>query len=217
MAAQRLQNTKARAHRESESHPGLQHQRSLSELANVHRGIETAPAQYNTFNRSNSTDNSERGSQSIHEEYQVTTPPHQTVLKRTNMPSSEVAMFLIEIYFTHLYNAHLLFHKETFLADYAANRVPDFVALSIFASASMYVSLIPSLPGRSSTKPCSFMCHAPEKSQHLAGGDGDDVEFGLSMLSAAEVRTINSLSFSSHSSINLPTSYIFFPPMFIKT
>lgn len=54
------------------------------------------------------------------------------------MPSSEVAMFLIEIYFARLYNAHLLFHKETFVADFVANRVPDFVALGIFASASMY-------------------------------------------------------------------------------
>jgi hypothetical protein len=151
LAAQRLQNAKARAHRESESSPGLQDQRRLSEFADVHRGIETAPVQYNTLDRSNSIENSERASQSIHEEYQVTTPPLQTALKRTNMPSSEVAMFLIEIYFSHLYNAHLLFHKETFLADFAANRVPDFVALSIFASASMYVSMIPSLPSRTST------------------------------------------------------------------
>ena len=59
------------------------------------------------------------------------------------MPSSEVAMFLIEIYFARLYNAHLLFHKETFMADFAANRIPDFVALAIFASASMYVPFSP--------------------------------------------------------------------------
>ena len=61
------------------------------------------------------------------------------------------------------------------------------------------------------------MCQAPEKSHHLAGGDGDGVEFGLSMLSAADVRTINSLSFSSHPSLHLPTSFNSFHPVFIYT
>ena len=85
-------------------------------------------------------EDSEHGSQSIHEEYQVTTPPLQTALKRTNMPSSEVAMFLIEIYFARMYNAHLLFHKETLISDFVAKKVPDFISLAIFASASVYVS-----------------------------------------------------------------------------
>ena len=82
----------------------------------------------------------EYGGQSVHEDYQVTTPPLQTALKKTNMPSSEVAMFLIEIYFARMYNAHLLFHKETFIAEFLAKKVPDFIALAIFASASVYVS-----------------------------------------------------------------------------
>lgn len=80
----------------------------------------------------------ELGGQSAPEGYQISTPLLQTALKKAIMPSPEVAMFLIEIYFSRLYNAHLLFHKETFLADFVANKVPDFVALAIFASASMY-------------------------------------------------------------------------------
>ena len=70
-------------------------------------------------------------------------PPLQATLGRVTLPSSEVAIFLIEIYFSRVYNAHLIFHKKTFLSDYAANRVPDFVALSIFALASMYVFRVP--------------------------------------------------------------------------
>ena len=80
----------------------------------------------------------ELGGQSALEGYQISTPPLQTALKKTIIPSPEVAIFLIKIYFSRLYNAHLLFHKETFLADFVANKVPDFVALAIFASASMY-------------------------------------------------------------------------------
>ncbi len=69
-------------------------------------------------------------------------PPLQASLHRTTLPSSEVAIILIEIYFMRLYNANLLFHKRTFLNEYALNRVPDFLALSVFALASMYVPIL---------------------------------------------------------------------------
>jgi hypothetical protein len=71
--------------------------------------------------------------------YQDSDPPLQATLRGVVLPSPEVAVFLIEIYFSRMYNACLLFHKKTFLSDYAANRIPDFVALSIFAFASMCV------------------------------------------------------------------------------
>jgi Fungal specific transcription factor domain len=48
-------------------------------------------------------------------------------------------MFLIEIYFSRVYNASLLFHKPRFLYDWATNTVPDFVSLSMFALASIYL------------------------------------------------------------------------------
>ena len=139
MAAQRLQNAKARARRETEG-SSLQEQRKLSNHADVPRGREALPAQYNALMRSDSIEESDHGGQSVHEDYQVSTPPLQTALKRTNMPSSEVAMFLIEIYFARMYNAHYLFHKETFISDFTANKVPDFISMAIFASASVYVS-----------------------------------------------------------------------------
>jgi hypothetical protein len=75
--------------------------------------------------------------QSGSEDHQVRTHPLQTILQRTTFPSSEVAVFLFEIYFSRLYNASLLFHKEKFLSEYTAGSVPDFVTLSIFALASM--------------------------------------------------------------------------------
>jgi hypothetical protein len=57
-------------------------------------------------------------------------------LRRTSLPSPEVAVFLFEIYFSRVYNASLLFHKKKLLSEYFADQVPDFVALSIFALAS---------------------------------------------------------------------------------
>jgi hypothetical protein len=50
-----------------------------------------------------------------------------------------MAMFLIEIYFSRVYNALLLFHKPRFLYDWATNTVPDFVSLSMFALATIYL------------------------------------------------------------------------------
>jgi hypothetical protein len=75
--------------------------------------------------------------QSGSEDYEVHSPPLQAILQRTTVPSSEVAVFLFEIYFSRIYTASLLFHKKKFLSEYTAGSVPDFVALSIFALASM--------------------------------------------------------------------------------
>jgi hypothetical protein len=74
--------------------------------------------------------------QSGSEDYRDSTPL-QPMLRKTTLPSSEVAVFLFEIYFSRIYSASLLFHKEKFLSDYNAGTVPDFVALSIFACSSM--------------------------------------------------------------------------------
>ncbi|KAH8810679.1 hypothetical protein F5884DRAFT_258528 [Xylogone sp. PMI_703] len=77
---------------------------------------------------------------SVHAEHQTSclseTSPDASTFP---IPPPEIAAFLFEVYFARLYNASLLFHKRTFLADYAANKVPDFVALSIFALASIFL------------------------------------------------------------------------------
>lgn len=92
--------------------------------------------------------------------------PLREGLMATTLPSLEVATFLFEIYFLRLYNATLLFHKETFLSDYAANKVPDFVSLSIFALASIFIRPAPGQP------------------QTDAGEDRN--ELGISLFSAAD-------------------------------
>ena len=52
-------------------------------------------------------------------------------------PPEELALTLIDIYFSHQYNSTLLFHKQTLARDYLAGKVPDYVALSVFALGAM--------------------------------------------------------------------------------
>jgi hypothetical protein len=121
------------------------------------------------------------------------------------MPSAEVAMFLTEIYFARMYNAHLLFHKDTFLAGLGADRVPDFVALAVFASATRCASPLSfQIAHEILTKLLSsFLRQAPGKMQQLADGDGDGIELGLSLLSAADVRSTWSFATISSSKPHL--------------
>ncbi|EPE25839.1 Zn2/Cys6 DNA-binding protein [Glarea lozoyensis ATCC 20868] len=58
-------------------------------------------------------------------------------IDETLMPPPDVADFLIELYFKHFSHSSLLFHKETFLGDFAAGRIADFVAMSVFALATV--------------------------------------------------------------------------------
>lgn len=62
-----------------------------------------------------------------------------TVLLPISFPSRELALALIDAYFIYVYNATLLFHKHSLVSDYLAGKIPDYVALSIFALAAMYV------------------------------------------------------------------------------
>jgi hypothetical protein len=62
-----------------------------------------------------------------------------TVLLQVSFPSKKLALTLIDTYFDHVYNATLLFHKQTLISDYLAGKVPDCVALSIFALAAKCV------------------------------------------------------------------------------
>jgi len=121
LAPKRVRNSKARAQRESEGSVGS----LLRHKSDVGRQCTT---------------------ESRAEDYRASTPPLNAVLTRTTLPTREVAIFLIEIFFSHLYNATLLFHKASFLSDYHANKVPDFLTLSIYALASMYVSWSHNLP-----------------------------------------------------------------------
>lgn len=54
-------------------------------------------------------------------------------LLQVTFPSEELALTLIDTYFSHQYNSTLLFHKQTLRESYLVGKVPDFVALSVFA------------------------------------------------------------------------------------
>ncbi|KIN06828.1 hypothetical protein OIDMADRAFT_139648 [Oidiodendron maius Zn] len=155
LAARRLYNARPSTYRRAESSRSPHQQQQLSEEA-------ASP-----IDRSGEADAGHRDrSWTAPEAHQPPTMPLREGLMATTLPSLEVATFLFEIYFLRLYNATLLFHKETFLSDYAANKVPDFVSLSIFALASIFIRPAPGQP------------------QTDAGEDRN--ELGISLFSAAD-------------------------------
>ncbi len=89
------------------------------------------------------TSTSDAGRRSSTENSPFPTLP-SAVLLQVSLPSKELALDLIDAYFDHVYNSTLLFHKQTLISDYLAGKVPDFVALSIFALAAKYAVLLPS-------------------------------------------------------------------------
>jgi hypothetical protein len=94
-----------------------------------------------------------------------------TVLLQASFPSKELALALIDAYFDYLYNATLLFHKKTLISDYLAGKVPDCVALSIFALAATYVM----------TFPYQMLRKAKQRSSFISDTRGANSEFSSSL------------------------------------
>ncbi|KAH7323447.1 hypothetical protein BKA65DRAFT_510823 [Rhexocercosporidium sp. MPI-PUGE-AT-0058] len=159
LASKRVQSAKARAQRESES-SGWQKPPDGEPLG-LHRPTPTSITGRREFDGNHQSKRELRPG-----DYRASTPPINAVLRRTTLPSPEVAIFLIDIFFSRLYNATLLFHKATFLSDYHANKVPDFVTLSIFALASIFLG--------------ASQNHAHQD------GDEDGVDLGISMISTSD-------------------------------
>lgn len=144
LAAQRAQNAKARSLRDSgnPSEPREYAAGNSSAVSDERSPVELVdPAQVLK------TSTSETGRRSSAEKSPFPTLP-SAVLLQVSFPSNELALDLIDAYFDHLYNATLLFHKQTLISDYLAGKVPDCVALSIFALAAKYAIL--STPNSSS-------------------------------------------------------------------
>ncbi|KAL6414104.1 hypothetical protein AUP68_00620 [Ilyonectria robusta] len=57
--------------------------------------------------------------------------------------SSEVALFLTEIYFERHYEAEFLFCKQRFIRDYIGGTLPSYVSLAVFAFASLFLAHVP--------------------------------------------------------------------------
>ena len=143
LAALRSRNASARAHREAGNSSGLPEQPKFAVDAGtwgLQQGTSSIGFGHHATSamvRPEAYARHQHRRQSGSEDHQLPNPPLQPTLWKTTFPSSEVTAFLFEIYFSRLYHASLLFHKQKFLSDYAAGNVPDFVALSIFALGSM--------------------------------------------------------------------------------
>ena len=59
-----------------------------------------------------------------------------------DLPSTEVGLLLLEVYFKRVYNATLLFHKALFFDLYRQNDIPDYLLRAIFAHAAVFLQNI---------------------------------------------------------------------------
>src|SRR5277367_3496083 len=113
LAAQRAQNAKARSLRDSgnpselHEYPAVSDERSPVELVD--------PSQFMK------TSTSETGRRSCAEKSPFPTL-HSAVLLQVSFPSKELALELIDTYFDHVYNATLLFHRQSLISDYLAGK-----------------------------------------------------------------------------------------------
>lgn len=65
---------------------------------------------------------------------------HCTVdIDSTGTPSLEIGLLLMEVFFSRMYNANLLFHKSTLFQRYLEDDLPEYLLLSIFAHAALCV------------------------------------------------------------------------------
>lgn len=53
------------------------------------------------------------------------------------LPPRALGLSLLEIYFERIYNAPLLFHKESLVTMYLQGQLPDYLLRALFALASM--------------------------------------------------------------------------------
>ncbi|KAH7002600.1 hypothetical protein EDB80DRAFT_80444 [Ilyonectria destructans] len=63
------------------------------------------------------------------------------------LPPRVAGLLLLEIYFSRVYNAHLLFHKPLLFQEYIEDKLPDYLLKAIFALASLFLA-----PSKSRTR-----------------------------------------------------------------
>ncbi|CAG8958161.1 hypothetical protein HYFRA_00000512 [Hymenoscyphus fraxineus] len=166
LAAQRWQNAKARARAEAGKPPLPTEQQKLPAVIKMEPNVvvSKAPSPRKTSNLQILPTAVEKDYQSpIQPEIRDSHCFHETlVLPKTALPSPEVAQYLFDVYFGHSFHASLIYHQQTFLRDYADNKVSDYAVLSIFALATIYL----------------------RKPSHT---DDDVIELGNSIVSATEL------------------------------
>lgn len=60
------------------------------------------------------------------------------------LPSTEVGLLLMEVYFKRIYNSSLLFHKSIAFELYSRNLVPDYLLRAMFAHAAVFLKQVDS-------------------------------------------------------------------------
>ncbi|KAI9744383.1 MAG: hypothetical protein M1818_001912 [Claussenomyces sp. TS43310] len=60
------------------------------------------------------------------------------------LPSTEVGLLLLEVYFKRIYNATLLFHKSIAFQLYMQDGIPDYLLRAIFAHAAIFMEQVDS-------------------------------------------------------------------------
>jgi hypothetical protein len=75
-------------------------------------------------------------------------PPAPTPNKAgsAELPTTEVGLLLLEVYFKRIYNATLLFHKPIAFQLYMQNGIPDFLLRAIFAHAAVFMKEVDGCP-----------------------------------------------------------------------
>ncbi|KAH7092166.1 hypothetical protein FB567DRAFT_516651 [Paraphoma chrysanthemicola] len=72
------------------------------------------------------------------------------------LPSTEVGLLLLEVYFKRVYNATLLFHKHIAFQVYMQNGTPDYLLRAIFAHAAIFLKEVEDLQHRKHIKTTSM-------------------------------------------------------------
>ena len=64
--------------------------------------------------------------------------------EEADLPSTEVGLLLLEIYFKRLYNATLLFHRNIAFQLYMEDKIPQYLLRAIFAHAAVFLEQLDS-------------------------------------------------------------------------
>jgi len=70
--------------------------------------------------------------------------PNSEETEAAELPSTEVGLLLLEVYFKRIYNATLLFHKGIAFQLYMQNGIPGYLIRAIFAHAAIFLKQVDS-------------------------------------------------------------------------
>jgi hypothetical protein len=83
------------------------------------------------------------GAEHVHRsESSTAANPNSDETEAAELPSTEVGLSLLEIYFKRVYNATLLFHKSIAVQLYMQNDIPDYLLRAIFAQAAIFLKQV---------------------------------------------------------------------------